>query len=925
MNKKIRVLIIDENKEDILLINSVLSYEFSNVETVQVLNDNDFNKALNEGDFNIVVTEYNLSWSDGLKVLHSIKVRYPDIPVIMFTNSCDDEKSKRAKEEGLDDYIIKAPEHYIRLSVAIKNILTKDKSRTGVDYKPDMYQKLFERVPVGLYRTAIDGKILDSNPALLKMLACPDKESLFSINAEEVYIEPDDRNRWKEMMEKNGVVRGFEVQLRRFNGEIIWVRDTAYGVRDNDGNLLYYEGSLEDITERKLAEKALKESENTYHGIYDTTLALAEGVDLGKVIQIIADRATELLFGKDCVVYLLDEDRKVLTPLYSNAKDEREEIMSYEVPLGKGLSGRVAKTGVGAYINFSDLEDFSIHIPDTDSGEDKFESVISVPMFDGDKILGVITVGKHNIKFQDSDIKKLTIFARQAEIAIKRARDVEDLKESEEKYRILVEESHDAIFIYSDDKLLFVNDRVCEITGYSKEELYSMDIWRLIHHEDVKRLKEIAVRREKGESVPNTYEARIITKNGEVRIGEWAVDTIKFRGNYAVLGMIRDVTDFKEMEDEIQKAEKLDSIGILAGGIAHDFNNLLTGIMGNISLAKIHMKSNEEVFEILDDAEKASRKAEKLTHQLLTFSKGGAPIKEAASMTDIIKESADFALSGSNVKCEFNFQGDLWMVEVDKGQISQVINNLIINADQAMPEGGVIEVKASNINIKEDNIIPIEPGNYVEISIKDEGVGIPEEQLLNIYDPFFSTKDGGSGLGLTTAYSIIQRHEGYISVESEVGVGSTFYIYLPAVIEKEKLEEEKSDIKSFKKGEKILLMDDEEVIRDVAGRMLKRLGYKVEFASNGAEVITKYKKAYESGDGFDAVIMDLTIPGGMGGRDAITELLSIDPNVKAIVSSGYFNDPVMANFKDYGFSGVVPKPYNTEELEKELKRVFESK
>jgi two-component system cell cycle sensor histidine kinase/response regulator CckA len=265
------------------------------------------------------------------------------------------------------------------------------------------------------------------------------------------------------------------------------------------------------------------------------------------------------------------------------------------------------------------------------------------------------------------------------------------------------------------------------------------------------------------------------------------------------------------------------------------------------------------------------------------------------------------------------------MVEVDKGQMSQVINNLIINADQAMPEGGVIEVNASNINIREDNILPIDPGNYVEISIKDEGVGIPEEQLLNIYDPFFSTKDGGSGLGLTTAYSIIQRHEGYISVESELGVGSIFYIYLPAVKEKEKIEEEKSGFKPFKKGAKILLMDDEEVIRDVAGRMLKRLGYKVEFASNGVEVVDKYKKAYESGDGFDAVIMDLTIPGGMGGRDAIIELLNIDPDVKAIVSSGYFNDPVMANFKDYGFSGVVPKPYNTEELDNVLKRVFENK
>ncbi|GAH58911.1 unnamed protein product, partial [marine sediment metagenome] len=292
-------------------------------------------------------------------------------------------------------------------SRAIKHVL-KGVEHNKAFKEPELrYQKLFERVPIGLYRTSLDGRILDANPALLRMLGYDDKESLLSINAEELYVYPEDRESWTRMMERNGVIRGFEMQLRRLDDKIIWVRDIAYAVRDIDGQLLYYEGSLEDITKRKQAEKALKDSEKTYRGIYDTTLALAEGTDLDVVIQVIVKQAAELLNGRDCIVYVLDRDRKVLLPLYSNAPKDRDEIMSYELPLGKGLSGRVSETGIGAYINFGDKDDYSIYIPGKDKEEDALESVISVPMFDGKDVLGVITVGKLGSKFQDSDIEEL--------------------------------------------------------------------------------------------------------------------------------------------------------------------------------------------------------------------------------------------------------------------------------------------------------------------------------------------------------------------------------------------------------------------------------------------------------------------------------------------------------------------------------------
>jgi CheY-like chemotaxis protein len=310
-----------------------------------------------------------------------------------------------------------------------------------------------------------------------------------------------------------------------------------------------------------------------------------------------------------------------------------------------------------------------------------------------------------------------------------------------------------------------------------------------------------------------------------------------------------------------------------------------------------------------------------LTQQLLTFSKGGAPIKQAASITEVIKDSCDFALRGSKVRCEHSFPEVLWPVEIDVGQISQVIQNLIINAEQAMPQGGVIRLSVENLQVVEDLGLALEPGKYLKICVRDGGVGIPEEILPRIFDPYFTTKQKGSGLGLATTYSIINRHDGHISVESEVGVGTTFHIYLRAS------EQEIYEAPAVEKGlttyqGRILLMDDQEYVRKVAGEMLKHMGYEVEFAADGAEAVASYKQAREYGMPFNVVIMDMTIPGGIGGKEAIRRLLQVDPHVKAIVSSGYSTDPVMADFSRYGFSGVVAKPYRLQELGEVVHRVL---
>ncbi len=376
-----------------------------------------------------------------------------------------------------------------------------------------------------------------------------------------------------------------------------------------------------------------------------------------------------------------------------------------------------------------------------------------------------------------------------------------------------------------------------------------------------------------------------------------------------------------KIEEELFRARQLESLGILAGGIAHDFNNLLTAIMGNTSLAKMFTKPGEKIYGRLEDVEKASVRARDLTHQLLTFSKGGAPIKKVTSIVDVIRDSSRFALRGSKSRCGITIMDGLWPVEVDEGQISQVISNLAINADQAMPEGGCVDIHAENVTLRQDQVVTLQPGRYIRISIADSGIGIPKDHITQIFTPYFTTKQKGSGLGLATSYSIVNKHSGVISVESEIGKGTIFHIYLPAT-EKTVLKKEAVTTTALTGSGRILVMDDEELIRNTAGEILSNCGYTVEFADNGAAAIDMYLHARESGRPYDAVILDLTIPGGMGGQEAMQKLLELDPEVNGIVSSGFANGPIMANSVEYGFRGVIAKPYHSDELCKVVQEVI---
>ena len=394
---------------------------------------------------------------------------------------------------------------------------------------------------------------------------------------------------------------------------------------------------------------------------------------------------------------------------------------------------------------------------------------------------------------------------------------------------------------------------------------------------------------------------------------EGIVEKEKDEKNTLYFLAVKDITERKKNEEDKLNYERMESLGILAGGIAHDFNNLLTVILGNISLFKMKSLKQEKNLELLSEAEKACQQSTDLTLQLLTFAKGGKPFKEVISIVPLLKDTVIFAMRGSNVRHELDLPDDLWIVEVDGGHIRQVVNNLVINAQQAMPNGGTVSLRCENKYLTQEEGLPLNIGPYLKITVKDHGVGIHKDQLNRIFDPYFTTKAQGNGLGLATSYSIVRRHNGHISVESEPGQGTAVSVYLPA-IPGMALSEKKAIEPSLPGQGKILVMDDEATIREVIGEMLAHLGCEASFAVDGEEAIRLYREASERGKPYDAVIFDLTIPGGVGGRHAIAEIIKIDPNVKAIASSGYCNDAIMTDFNKYGFKAALPKPFCLEEL-----------
>jgi len=537
--------------------------------------------------------------------------------------------------------------------------------------------------------------------------------------------------------------------------------------------------SIELEEERRRAEDALRQRHHQQAQLNRISQALNSSLALDQVLRTTLEELRQLLEATACSVWLRDPTTNELVCRQTSGPD-KGIMQGWRLEPGEGIASWVVQFGKSLIVPDTQADDRHFSGVDQQTGLD-MRSILAVPLRAKGKVIGVLQILDTAVdRFSPADLVLAESFATAGAVAIENAR----LYEQTDKLRAFNEnivQSMDEGIVMENVKgqIIFVNRMTVELLGYTASELRGQHYLKLLAPDQADLAREESAKRPQG--IASRYEAILLSKKNRripvIVSARPLFDCDQFVG---VLSVFTDITERKRIQEERLKFEKLESIGLLAGGIAHDFNNLLTTILGNIGVAQRYAGSDDSLLEVLTTAEKASLRARDLTRQLLTFSKGGAPVKTTASISELLRDTARFAPRGTHTSCEFQIPDDLWPVEIDEGQISQVIQNLVINADQAMPDGGTIQIIAENTTLGSDSTLPLPDGEYVKITMRDQGVGIPERLLQRVFDPYFTTKQAGSGLGLATAYSIVKGHDGYIMVESQMGVGTTFYTFLPA-------------------------------------------------------------------------------------------------------------------------------------------------
>ncbi len=682
----------------------------------------------------------------------------------------------------------------------------------------------------------------------------------------------------------NGGSGTLAFEMIGLKGRRLWLETHAVPFRNEKDEITALLGITRDITEKKKAEADLKKSEENFRTLFNKS---ADALFLIRLDGSIADV------------------NDVVSQRYQYT---REELLAMNV-------AQIDSPATGKYAA-ERIEKIRRH------GTAFFE----VEHITKDGLLIPVEVSASLIMWGDE-----TLLLCSCRDITERKKAAEAIAAEKERLAVTLRSIGDGVIVTDVDGNITLLNKVGEqLTGWSTGEARRRplaDVFNILNENTGEKSENPVEKALKTGMVVGLADHTILKRRDgtAIIIDDSAAPILDAQSN--IIGSVlvfRDTTAQCQMEDEMQRMEKFESLGLLAGGIAHDFNNLLTAILGNVSLAKMHLEAGHKSFDKLSDAENAAKRATELTYQLLTFAKGGAPIKKPASLSEIVKETCLFAMSGSNVKCRFAIPPSLWSADVDKGQMSQVFNNLLINAIHAMPNGGTVHIGYENVTLRDNQVATLTKGDYVKITFRDEGIGIPEQNLPKIFDPYYTTKALGSGLGLATVTSIINRHGGHITAESKIGVGTTFTLFIPAL--KDTIAPVSEEVKGARTGHgRVLIMDDEAMIRNVAGAILNALGYEVALANDGQEAVELYLKAKSEQNPFDVVIMDLTVPGGMGGKEAVRNLRAVVPDAKVIVSSGYSMDPIMAEYEKYGFCGVVSKPYNALAISEELSRVMKLK
>lgn len=529
-----------------------------------------------------------------------------------------------------------------------------------------------------------------------------------------------------------------------------------------------------------------------------------------------------------------------------------------------------------------------------DGDEPRWVLASAVPLFDARGLDRVI------VTFVDISVQ------RRAE---------ESLRESEERYRTLAESSPEMIYLIdAEGRVQYLNAAAARQFGVPPERVAGRHLSELYPPTMAERhLRAVAGVIASGRSVATELMEQFPT--GQRWIDARLSPLRNAKGEtVAVLGLSEDITQRKRLAEELSRQQKLDALGVMAGGIAHDFNNLLGSVFGFVDLARAALGPDAPAARHLDKACLALERAGHLSHQLLTFSKGGEPRRRPVDVAALLGECVELALSGASLRCELSLPPGLWPLFADEQQLAQVFSNLLINARQAMPKGGQLHVRAENRRRTGSGPGPLPDGPYVVVAVADEGVGIPGELLEKIFDPFFTTKPQGSGLGLTIGYAIVQRHGGHVEVESLPGRGTTFSVWLPAAEGVAPAAEGPTPARAHQGQARILVMDDEPLIREMIARTLTSVGYAVTAVANGEEAIAAFVRARDERAPFALSLLDLTVPGGMGGDQVVQELGRLDPNLLACVTSGYATDAILANPQGYGFVARLAKPFRRAEL-----------
>ena len=839
----------------------------------------------------------------------------------------------------------------IRMAGTVRDVTDAKRAAQALEKSEALFRGTFDQSSVAMTIADLQGRWLRVNDAAGNFFGYPPRE-LHALHYRDI-THPDDRDLVHSDLPRllRGEVSSVREEKRyiRKDGAIVWGDAHISVVRDRSDQPIYLTAIIQDITARKQAELSLKRSEESARLLAEMSGIFGSSIDYEETLMNVANLLVAHI-ADWCAVDLVDDEgqlRRVKIAHRDPAKEHFALALQKRYPTDPNAqhgASMVVRTGKPEML--SDIPDALVDAGARDAEHARLlrglglRSYICVPLTARGQNIGALTLVTDKDSDRHYDAAALA-FAEQIALRaaaavdnaqllhraireLKRRKAIEQLLETEkERLAVTLHNIADAVVTLDVSGFVVAANRTAEHMLGGDIVGKELGIALQLAGKECSTAELAARLFRTAEPVDLCRNARFAL-NGQERLIDISGAAVRNKGaeNIGAVVVLRDVTERQRQEEELLKTRKLESLGVLAGGIAHDFNNILTAILGNLSLARMYIDKSHPVDEVLAEAERASVRARDLTQQLLTFSRGGAPIKKTSSIAELLRDTSGFVLRGSNISPEYRIAPDLWAGRFDPGQISQVVNNLLINAKQAMPRGGKVIVSAENARLQEANPFGLPPGNYVAIAVQDFGVGIPTEHVDRIFDPYFTTKQTGSGLGLATAYSIVTKHEGFIGVESSPGDGARFTVVLPAIEGGSAAPDVQKTI-ARGRHQRVLLMDDEAAIRHIGAALLRQLGYEVEVAADGAEALRLYREATTGGRAFKAVIMDLTVPGGMGGQECLAALRALDPSVVALVSSGYSNDPIMANHAEYGFAGIVTKPYQLSELASALDSVIQ--